>query len=113
MYGLGRGPGDARRAFDQQPIEAAALAEAATRAFEATGDDRWPMLLRATWNWFEGANDVRIALFDPKTGAGYDGLTPTGRNNNRGAESTLAALATLQCLQRVTVAVRSGAIDGD
>ncbi|MFF2488430.1 glycosyltransferase [Microbacterium sp. NPDC058062] len=109
----GRGPGDARRAFDQQPIEAAALAEAATRAFEATGDDRWPMLLRATWNWFEGANDVRIALFDPKTGAGYDGLTPTGRNNNRGAESTLAALATLQCLQRVTVAVRSGAIDGD
>ena len=30
------------------------------------------------------------------TGAGFDGLEPGGRNENRGAESTLAALGTAQ-----------------
>ena len=98
----GRGPRDARPAFDQQPIEAAALAQACARTFEATGDEQWLAPLRAAWDWFQGANDSRATLFDPVTGAGYDGLTRTGRNDNRGAESTLAALATLQCLQRVT-----------
>lgn len=101
----GRGPNEARPAFDQQPIEAAALAQACTRALETTGEDCWLLPLHAAWGWFEGSNDVGIPLFDPVTGAGYDGLTPTGRNNNRGAESTLSALATLQCLHRVTGSV--------
>jgi hypothetical protein len=30
------------------------------------------------------------------TVAGYDGLEPTGRNRNQGAESTLALLSTAQ-----------------
>ena len=97
----GRGPRDTAPAFDQQPIEAAALAQACLRAFEVTRDGRWLPPLRAAWAWFEGRNDRGIALFDPETGAGYDGLTPTGRNDNRGAESTLAALGTLQCVSRV------------
>jgi hypothetical protein len=101
----GRGPGDAAPAFDQQPIEAAALAQACLRGYEVTGDGRWLPPLRAAWDWFEGRNDVGVPLFDPSTGAGYDGLTPTGRNDNRGAESTLAALATLQCLRRASVPV--------
>ncbi|WP_239526026.1 glycosyltransferase [Microbacterium sp. B35-30] len=98
----GRGPGDPHPAFDQQPIEAASLAQACVQAFDATRDDGWLTPLQAAWDWFEGANDIGIPLFDPVTGAGYDGLTPTGRNDNRGAESTLAALATLQCLHRAT-----------
>ncbi|HEY9306449.1 MAG TPA: glycosyltransferase, partial [Microbacterium sp.] len=97
----GRGPRDTAPAFDQQPIEAAALAQACLRAFEVTCDGRWLPPLRAAWAWFEGRNDGGIALFDPETGAGYDGVTPTGRNDNRGAESTLAALGTLQCVSRV------------
>ncbi|WP_341997895.1 glycosyltransferase [Microbacterium sp. LWH7-1.2] len=98
----GRGPGDARPAFDQQPIEAGALAQACLRAFQTTCDDRWLMPLYAAWGWFQGENDLGIPLFDPVSGAGYDGLTPEGRNDNRGAESTLAALATLQCVLSVT-----------
>ena len=35
----GRGPDDARPAFDQQPIEAGALADACARAFAVTHDD--------------------------------------------------------------------------
>jgi hypothetical protein len=34
-------------------------------------------------------------MYDPDTGAGYDGLHAHGRNFNRGAESTLATLSTL------------------
>jgi hypothetical protein len=35
-------------------------------------------------------------MIDPDSGAGYDGLEVDGRNENRGAESTLAALSTFQ-----------------
>jgi hypothetical protein len=35
-------------------------------------------------------------MWDPATGGGYDGLTPTGPNLNQGAESTLALISTLQ-----------------
>jgi hypothetical protein len=35
-------------------------------------------------------------MIDPGTGAGYDGLEAGGRNDNRGAESTISALNTFQ-----------------
>jgi hypothetical protein len=40
-------------------------------------------------------------MIDAVTGAGYDGLTAEGRNENRGAESTLAALSTFQQARRL------------
>lgn len=91
----GWAPGEDRPGFDQQPLEVHHLAEAASRAWRLTGDSRWGSLLTLAAAWFLGGNDVGIPLYDPVTGAGHDGLTPTGRNENRGAESTLAALATL------------------
>ena len=96
----GRGPGETGPAFDQQPIEVAAIAEACARAFAETGQERWAEAVGLSWAWFEGLNDSGAVMFDPDTGAGYDGLTPSGRNENRGAESTLAALSTLQCAER-------------
>lgn len=92
----GRGPGDRSPLFDQQPIEVAALADAAFRAFGATGDARWLDTVRSCWSWFLGDNDSEIPMVDLDTGAGFDGLIPDGRNVNRGAESTLAALSTWQ-----------------
>lgn len=94
---------DARPQFDQQPIEAAAIADAAVRAWDATADPRWVDLLDRAWGWFRGANDGGIVMYDPTTGAGYDGLTPDGRNENCGAESTLAYLSTLQHSRRLPV----------
>ena len=82
----------------------AAIADAAARAFEATGDERWIDPIRMAWAWFEGDNDVEAVMYDAETGAGFDGLTPVGRNENRGAESTVAALSTLQCAIRVGAA---------
>lgn len=97
----GRSPGERSPQFDQQPVEVAALADAAARAFDITGDRTWLAAVHRAWGWFEGANDSRTAMYDPATGAGYDGLEPTGRNENRGAESTLAVLSTWQQARRL------------
>lgn len=40
---------------------------------------------------------------DSHTGAGYDGDHADGANTNQGAESTLAAISTLQHAQRLSV----------
>ena len=97
----GRGPDDVGPSFDQQPIEVAALADACARAWEITGDPRWRDEVARAWAWFEGHNDGDVAMFDPLTGAGYDGLHADGRNLNQGAESTLAMLSTAQHARRL------------
>ena len=95
----GWAPGERRPGFDQQPIEAAAMADACGRAFSLTGDERWRDLVKRAACWFVGDNDGSEVLYDAETGGCRDGLTPEGANQNQGAESTLAALATLQQAQ--------------
>jgi hypothetical protein len=92
----GRGPGDIKPGFDQQPIEVAAIADAASRASRITGDDYWEEVIDLSVNWFLGNNDVGLLMMDIETGGGYDGLQPTGVNLNQGAESTLALISTMQ-----------------
>jgi len=99
----GRGPGQTAAQFDQQPIEVAAIADACARAFDITDDPSWRDVVTATWAWFTGENDASTAMFDPGSGAGFDGLERDGRNENRGAESTLAALSTYQQARRLGV----------
>lgn len=84
-----------RAHFDQQPVEAFALAEACAEAYYCTQDDRWADHVRRCLNWFLGLNDRRAVLYDFKTGGCRDGLHPSGVNENQGAESTLAWLITL------------------
>jgi hypothetical protein len=76
--------------YDQQPLEAQAMVEACAAAFAATGDPVWIAHAERAHAWFHGANDGAVALGDPDSGECYDGLTPTGPNLNRGAESVLA-----------------------
>lgn len=92
----GRGPLELGPSFDQQPLEVAALADACARAWDFSGNPRWLVEVERAWDWFDGKNDVGVAMFDPATGAGYDGLTASGPNMNQGAESTIAMLATAQ-----------------
>lgn len=91
----GRAPSDPKPAFDQQPIEAWAMADACARAFACTGAPRWSDGVAQAERWFAGKNDAGIAVVDPLTGGGFDGLEPRGINRNQGAESTLAAVATM------------------
>lgn len=92
----GRGPGEVGGGFDQQPIEIAAIAQACATAHRVTGDPAWLTGVELAQRWFLGDNDAATVMYDPATGAGYDGLEPAGRNENQGAESTLALLATAQ-----------------
>ncbi|CAN5899933.1 glycosyl transferase [soil metagenome] len=89
-------PGEPRPGFDQQPIEAWAMADACHRAWVVTGRSVWrERAIDAAW-WLLGHNDTRMVLFDEATGGTGDGLTAHGVNLNRGAESTLAGVGTLQ-----------------
>jgi hypothetical protein len=92
----GAGPDDVAPAFDQQPIEVAALADACARAELITGDAEWRRGVDLAIGWFTGANDLAVPMSDPVTGGGFDGLTPHGPNLNQGAESTLALITTMQ-----------------
>lgn len=101
----GRGPADADVArYDQQPIEVAALADACARAFDLTSDTRWSAAVALCAAWFFGENDSAAVMHDPVSGGGYDGLERGGRNENQGAESTLALLSTLQQGRRIGAA---------
>ena len=88
--------GEPRPGFDQQPVEAAAMADACARAWRITGERAWLEHTRRAARWFLGDNDLGRALYDPVTGGCADGLGAGHINLNNGAESTLAALSALQ-----------------
>ena len=81
--------------FDQQPIDAMWLVQLAKTAFTVTNDDKYLILMRNAYDWFLGANDLGVSMYDFITGGCYDGLTPSGPNVNQGAESTVSCLLAL------------------
>lgn len=91
----GRRPTDTAPGFDQQPIEAWAMADAALAASRVDRSSLWPRAVEDAALWFFAKNDSGIPLYDSISGAGYDGLENGGVNLNRGAESTLSALGAL------------------
>lgn len=92
----GWAPGEKRPGFDQQPLEATAMAHACYRAWSITGNSEWRSRAIDAASWFMGKNDSGMVLYDPDTGATCDGLEERSVNENRGAESTLAGIAALQ-----------------
>ncbi len=103
----GRGPSDPKPAFDQQPIEASAMADACIRAHRVTDDPGWADAAERAARWFLGDNDAGVAMFDPVTGGGFDGLEPGGVNQNQGAESTLAFVATMAHVRGLHLGVQA------
>jgi len=98
--------GEPRPAFDQQPIEVAALADACARAAMVTGESSWLAPVQQCVAWFLGDNDRQTPLLDEASGGGCDGLTADGRNINQGAESTIAMISVLQHGRRLAAAAR-------
>jgi hypothetical protein len=78
------------RPFDQQPLEIWAAIDAASAAYDVTGDDIWLAHARRAYDWFSGRNDRGVIVGDPLTGSSKDGINPRGLNLNEGAESVLA-----------------------
>ena len=80
--------------YDQQPVEAATMAEAALAAFALLGDDKVPGDLSPGSRLVSRPNSLQQPLVDVRAAPAVDGLHPSGVNRNQGAESTLAYLWT-------------------
>jgi glycosyltransferase involved in cell wall biosynthesis len=88
------------RAFDQQPVEAAAAISGYLAAARAEGGEAWPAEADRAFAWFLGGNDLAAMLVDPDTGGCRDGLHPDRANENQGAESVLSYLSGLADMRR-------------
>ncbi|MBN2137262.1 MAG: glycosyltransferase family 4 protein [Sedimentisphaerales bacterium] len=87
--------GQARAPFDQQPIEAASMVMMLRAGYDATGDKQLLKLQRKAFDWFLGANDLGVAVYDFRTKGCNDALMRGGVNINQGAESILSFLQSL------------------
>ena len=89
--------GEEKALYDQQPVEAVTMADAALAAFRLLGDEKYLTIFRRAHGWFHGHNSLGEPLADVSSGACCDGLLASGVNRNQGAESTLAYLWTELC----------------
>jgi glycosyltransferase involved in cell wall biosynthesis len=89
------------RAFDQQPLEAAATIAACLAAWRADRDIEWKAEAARVFAWFLGSNDLSIPLVDLETGSCRDGLHPDRSNENRGGESVVSYLLGLSEIRQM------------
>jgi hypothetical protein len=98
--------GGVKALYGQQPLEAAAMVDAAFAALDVTGDDRWRGVAETAHEWFFGGNTQRVQVAT-KTGS-RDGIDATGVNGNMGAESTVCYLMSAVALaHRSTTSLRA------
>lgn len=76
--------------FDQQPLEAWAMIDACTVAWQITKGQVWLDRARAAHGWFLGRNTLGVPLIDAESGECGDGINPFSINRNNGAESVIA-----------------------
>lgn len=91
-------------AYGQQTLTSCFLALAA-----ATGNQTYLQYAGLAAGWFYGNNMARVAMYDPATGRGCDGIQGPSEfrvNRNAGAESTIEALYTLMKVVDEPVASR-------
>jgi len=79
-----------RSLYDQQPLEASCMVEAALMAFNSTDDEKYKRTALMAFEWYHGRNTQKVKIYNQKTGTCYDGITEKGLNQNQGAESTLS-----------------------
>jgi glycosyltransferase involved in cell wall biosynthesis len=84
--------GEDKSLYDQQPVEASTMADAALTARGMLGEPQYLAAFRRSHAWFHGKNSLVQPLADVRRGACCDGLLASGLNRNQGAESTLAYL---------------------
>jgi glycosyltransferase involved in cell wall biosynthesis len=89
------------RAFDQQPLEAAATIAACFVAWRAEQDVQWTAEAARVFAWFLGSNDLSVSLVDLETGSCRDGLHPDRANENRGGESVVSYLLGLSEIRHI------------
>jgi hypothetical protein len=83
-------PGGPAAQFDQQGIDVMAMILFYQQAFRVTREQQYHTRMYRSFQWFLGANDVGLPLYDPSSGGCADGLHSEGVNMSQGAESTLS-----------------------
>jgi len=105
--------GQPRARFEQRPGEVAGLIDACLEARRITDDAVWLRRAHGCFSWFFGENDLRQPVYDPRTGACYDGLGAQDLNPNQGAGSTIAWLMSLMSLYDEVLDVKTDiVVDG-
>ena len=89
---------------DEQPLDAAAIAEAYVDAWCVTEDPAYAKHAARAFSWFLGRNRIGARLYVNTTSTGHDGLSPNEANQNQGAESTLAYYQALLSLLKAGLA---------
>jgi len=79
-------------AYDQQPVDAGVMLETTAIAYKLTGRGIYEKAFQQALGWFFGVNTKAVVIYDHITGACFDGITPTGLNENQGSESTVSFL---------------------
>src|SRR3546814_5403248 len=88
-------------------LEAAAMIDAASAAFEATGEKRWVEEAAHVYAWYLGENDLRLPICTRDDGGCYDGLMPDRVNLNQGAESVISFQLACCAMQRLKAGFRA------
>ena len=76
--------------FGQQPIEVPSMILLYKHLYHITGAQVYRNRVLKTFQWFFGANDLELQLYDPLSKGCSDGLDRDGINANQGAESTIS-----------------------
>ena len=76
--------GEEKAPYDQQPVEAVTMAEAALAALDLLGDEEYLAAFRRAHGWFHGRNSLKRPLVDVRSGACYDGLQASRRESQPG-----------------------------
>jgi hypothetical protein len=87
--------------FDQQPLEAWAMIEAAGLAFSETGLEKWRESALRAYRWYLGDNDLGMPVASLGDGGCFDGLMRDRVNLNQGAESVLAFQFACSAIARI------------
>jgi len=87
-----------RAKFDQQPLEVASTVMMLRAAYDVSGDPEFLKLQKKAFDWFLGANDLNIPVYDFRTKGCADGLERSEVNLNQGAESMVSFLLSLLCI---------------
>ncbi len=76
--------GGNRAFYDQQPIEACAMVEAAVDAYYATKESNYLDVANNAFAWFLGVNSCKAMMYNPETAGCFDGLSSEKVNMNQG-----------------------------
>ena len=88
--------------YDQQPLEAAGAVEAFVFAYFTTNKSFYLKKAHEAFTWFFGNNRNNAPLVKDEKDGVCDGLTKTGVNENKGAESIVCFLIAWLCLQDIS-----------